>query len=324
MAPGSPLPARSTRGGGRVQRALAARGEADLLRHLERLDGLVVAERFQLGSVLAVGGEGVVLAAEDRTQRRPLVAKLALQPWGHPIALTSARLVRGRAALLADAERLRACAGRFVVRCVAAARFDNPLLESERGGAFAEREPVVFLERLPGRDADRWLARTHRSVRRGPQLRRTLDRLALDLLAALQHVEARGHVVADLRPGNLRILGRPRRTLRLLDGGSLRPLGADDFPCVPSYLPPELFRRHESDAGLRPDRAVHAAMAGRTLYELATGATPAAGRHVDPARLLAAPISPRVAETVAALCSGGIPTVEAALRAVGGVKRTRA
>lgn len=301
----------------RVERAAEARGERELLRRVTTLADTVVAGRFRLGRVIALGGEGAVLAATDLRRSRALVAKLAVQPWHRPIQLSSAQLRRGRDRLLVEAERLRACAGPLVVRCVAAARFENPLLEAARGGEFARPEPVLFLERLPGRDADRWLARVHRSVQRDARLRRTLDRLVLDVLAALAHVESRGHVVADLRPGNLRILGRPRRTLRLLDGGSLRPLDDDsDFPHVPSYLPPDTFRRTAAGELLVPSRAHHAAMAGRTLYELATGASPEAGRHVDPARLLGAPVSPRVAETIAALCAGTIDTVGGAFRSI--------
>ena len=52
--------------------------------------------------------------------------------------------------------------------------FQNPLLDAARGGAFAEPEPLLLMEMLPGRDLDRWLARVHHSNVPQARIRRNL------------------------------------------------------------------------------------------------------------------------------------------------------
>ena len=54
-----------------------------------------------------------------------------------------------------------------------------------------------------------------------PVLRRTLDRVAVVLLQALTDLRGRDQLFADLRPGNMRMMGRPERRVRMLDAGSL-------------------------------------------------------------------------------------------------------
>ena len=121
---------------------------------------------------------------------------------------------------------------------------------------------------------------------------------------------------ADLRPGNVRIGGRDRRA-RLLDAGSM--VRRDDcsgrFPHVPAYLPPDVFDmvRMKIDRAF-PTAAVQAVMAGRTLYEVATGRVPVAGEQVDLKLLWDSRVSQPVADTIDGLCSGSFSDVRQALR----------
>ena len=125
----------------------------------------------------------------------------------------------------------------------------------------------------------------------------------------------RGFLYADLRPGNLRVVGRPKRRIRVLDAGGCVPAdtASDRFPHVPSYLPPQAFQAMERGARVRPSAALVAAMAGRTLYEVATGQAPKAGAAVDVVRLLRSAVSPPVAEVIAALAGGDYPHCAQAL-----------
>ena len=87
------------------------------------------------------------------------------------------------------------------------------------------------------------------------------------------------------------------------------------FPHVPAYLPPDLFQRVLLDeAPLVPSPRVQAVMAGRTLFEAATGTVPLPGQQVDPARLRDCQVSQQVADTIDGLCSGSFTDVLQALK----------
>lgn len=301
----------------RISRRMDARGERGVFDCLLRMRGAVAGGRFRLGRLRAVGGEGAIFdLTADASSPVPLVGKIALAPWHRPIELTS-RLLRKRRQVVVDEGRLLASAGSpFLPRTGGVHGFESPVLEHARGGAFAEPEPCLVMERIGGQDMDAWLRRVHPAPVDRAVLRRNLDRLAVGLIQALTDLERRGYLYADLRPGNLRVVGRPDRRIRLLDAGGCVPIGGDGsrFPHVPSYLPPATFREMDAGGATHPSAGIMAAMAGRTLFEVATGQAPKAGRHLDMVRLLRSPISPPVAEVVAALADGSIPTCDAALQ----------
>jgi hypothetical protein len=312
----------------RIGRRLAARGEQDLFTTLAELRGVVASDRWRLESLLAVGGEGAIYVARDLSDRAaPVrVAKVALAPWHAPHEITSALVAEGRRRLAEEERILRGCGSPFLPQSFGLASFANPHLEAARGGALALAEPCLVLEKLPGQDLDVWICRVHRGGIAKEALRPHLDRLSVGLLQALADLRNRGFVYADLRPGNLRVVGRPKRRIRLLDAGGLVPLdGADGrFPHVPSYLPPQAYRALESGQPVRANPALEASMAGRTLYELATGQSPRAGQHVDVVRLLRSAVSPPVAEVIAALANGDYEHCAAALTTLAGRARRRA
>jgi len=263
-------------------------------------------ERFRLRRLLAVGGEGAIFTVSDQKDPEArLVGKVALQPWHKPIRLTSKLLKERRGILSREAALIRDAGSPFLPEFRELTLFRNPLLDPARAGAFAEPEPCLVMERLPGQDLDLWLCRVHRGGINRRALRPTLDRITVGLLQALADLEQRGYLFADLRPGNLRVVGRPLRRIRLLDAGGCVPLNGDGtrFPHVPSYLPPRVFRNADQGETLIPSPAISASMAGRTLYEVATGQAPQAETYVDMARLVRSPISPPVAEIIAALAN---------------------
>jgi hypothetical protein len=146
----------------------------------------------------------------------------------------------------------------------------------------------------------------------------------VSVVQGLTDLERRGFLYADLRPGNFRVLGRPRRA-RLVDAGSCVREGDEGarFPHVPSYLPPQVYRREDRGERIVPSRAVTASMAGRTLYEVATGQAPKAGSYVDMMRLVRAPVSPPVAEEIAALANENYRSCAEALAALAQRARRR-
>lgn len=302
----------------RVCRTFESRGHAGLGEALARLDGASLSGRFRLDSLYAAGGEGVVfLARDDSDPSARLVAKVALVPFHKPAELSSNFLRRRREQLREEARNLEASGSRFMPRHLGLFEMDNPLLDRARGGEFAAPEPVLVMEWMPGFDLDMWLARVHRSSVPVHLLRRNLDRVAVVLLQGLVDLEEHGFVYADLRPGNLRMMGRPERRIRFLDAGSLVERGDESgrFPHVPAYLPPDVFRRRQATGeAIVPTTEIQAVMAGRTLYEVATGRPPMPGEPVDRELLKDSHVSAPVADVIDGLLTGSFADVRPALK----------
>lgn len=302
----------------RIGKRLVSRGERPMLDALLALRGTPLDDGRRLGRLFAVGGEGALFELEGGPAGGPaLLGKIALVPWHKPVKLSSNVLRSKRKVIEDEAVVLGAAGSPFLPASPGLAHFDNPHVESARGGAFAEPEPCLVMERLPGHDLDKWLCRVHRGVPDRAMLRRTLDRLCVGVVQALVDLENRGYLYADLRPGNLRVVGRPERRIRLLDAGGCVPVAGDGkrFPHVPSYLPPDVFR-DQGQGALRPSSSVMAVMAGRTLFEVATGLAPKAGRHLDVVRLLRSPVSAPVSEAIAGLAQGTLPHCALALQSL--------
>jgi hypothetical protein len=302
----------------RLARRLEARGEAGHVEALLGLKGVIVGGRHRIESLYAVGGEGAVYLTRDlRDSDAPQnVAKVALLPVHRPFRLDARAIRKQRDGIRLEATYLKGSGSRFLPRYEGLHEFQNPLLDRARGGAFGESEPLLLMEKLPGMDLDRWLARMHRSEIPRTQMRRTLDRVAVVLLQALVDLYDRGFFYADLRPANLRVMGRPERMVRLLDAGSLVPVQdkSGRFPHVPSYLPEELFRQRIAGHPIVPAAGVQAIMAGRTLYEVATGRVPRPGERIEREHLVDSNVSPPVAEVVEGLCQGDFVHVRHAYR----------
>jgi len=292
----------------RVARRIAARGDDGLTEALLQLNGVRTGGRFMLKQLYAVGAEGAVYDVKDLRDPGgpPLVAKVALHPYHRPFDLLPDQVRKRRYSLRVESQYLLGDVSPFMPRGVGIFECHNPALDPARGDAFAEPEPVLVMEKLPGFDLDRWLARAHRSTVPKAVLRRTLDRVAVVLLQALTDFRQRGQIFADLRPGNMRMMGRPERRVRMLDAGSLVSVHdkSGRFPHVPAYLPPALFHATQAGRIIVPDDAVQAVMAGRTLFEAATGTVPHPGENVNLSLLAGSDVSNPVGDVIARLCSG--------------------
>ncbi len=287
---------------------------------LIRLRGIEVAGRYRLGNLYAVGAEGAVFLAHDLWDgdAPPRVAKVALLPYHKPFDLSFEEVKRRRDGLATEAGHLERSASPYMPSCLGLFQFENPLLDPERGGEFAEREPILIMEKLPGFDLDLWLARVHSSTVPRGILRRHVDHVAIVVLRGLWDLQERGYFYCDLRPGNVRIRGRSEHRVRLMDAGSLVVRGdtSGGFPHVPAYLPPELFwkSQEEGASALVPSQQIQAVMAGRTLFEVATGRIPVPGEQVDLSLLHCDTVSPEVADTIDGLCTASFADVSHALK----------
>ncbi len=296
---------------------MEARGESGLEDALLTLRGTVASARYLLTRLYAVGGEGAVYECKDilNPRGRRLVAKLPLHSYHRPARLQGDRIREMRRALQIEASHLLGNCTQFMAEGIGLFEFQNLLLDPCRGGAFAEREPLLVMEKLPGHDLDRWLARAHRSGKPPELMRRTLDRVVVVLLQALTDLRSRGLIYADLRPGNIRMIGRPSRRIRLIDAGSLVSVDDDSgrFPHVPAYLPCDLFADRLSGKPIRATDEVQAIMAGRTLFEVATGRVPRPGSEPDLWWLDRSDVSPPVAGVITGLLDGQFPSAKSAL-----------
>ncbi len=301
----------------RVARRITARGDEGLTESLLQLNGVRAGGRYLLRQLYAVGAEGAVYDVKDMKDpnAKPLVAKVALHPYHRPFDLLPDEVRKSRYSLRVESQYLLGNVSPFMPRGVGIFETHNPALDAARGDAFAEPEPVLVMEKLPGFDLDRWLARAHRSSVPRVVLRRTLDRVAVVLLQALTDLRGRGQIFADLRPGNMRMMGRPERRVRMLDAGSLVSVHdkSGRFPHVPAYLPPELFRATQAGQLIVPNDAVQAVMAGRTLFEAATGSVPHPGQEVDLSLLAGSDVSSPVGDVIARLCTGEYSDARTAL-----------
>ena len=304
----------------RVVRRLETRGLRGLGQALVRLRGVRFGDRWELGSILAVGAEGAVFLCYDvNDATAPVrVAKVALLPYHKPFNLSFQEVRLRRDRMREEATFLATSASPYMPQFLGLHEFANPLLDAGRGGEFAKPEPVFVMERLPGFDLDYWLARVHSSRVPRAIVRRNVDHVAVVLLRGLWDLHERGYFFCDLRPGNIRIRGRSEHRIRLMDAGSLVP--RDDrtggFPHVPAYLPPDLFLKAEEEGPdvLVPSLAIQAVMAGRTLFEVATGRVPVPGEPVDTALLKADTVSPEIADTIDGLCTGSFSDVFTGLK----------
>jgi serine/threonine protein kinase len=304
----------------RVIRRLEARGMKGLGQALVQLRGTQIEGKWELGPLYAVGAEGAVFLCHDVWDaNQPMrVAKVALLPYHKPFSLSFDEVKSRRDRLREEAGYLQHSASSYMPQFHGLYHFPNPLLDPGRGGEFVEPEPVLVMERLPGFDLDYWLARVHRSSVPRMIVRRNADHVAVVVLRGLWDLHERGYFYCDLRPGNIRIRGRSEHRVRLLDAGSLvrRDDTAHGFPHVPAYLPPELFERSVTDGPetLVPSLEVQAVMAGRTLFEVATGRVPVPGQPVDYKLLRSETVSADIAELIGGLCGGSFPDVFHALR----------
>jgi len=304
----------------RLVRRMVGRGEAGLAESLCALKGVTFGRRFVFRSLYAIGGEGAVYDVEDLVDPSgaPLVAKVALHPVHRPFELTVDGIRVRRLALRRESVMLATCGSVWMPEDVGHYQFVNPALDAHRGGVYAEAEPVLLMEKLPGIDLDRWLARVHRRGLPPAILKRTLDRYCVALLQSVADLTDRGFHYADLRPGNVRVIPQPVRRIRLLDAGSIvRDEEREEFfPHVPAYLPPDLYRRAEAGERIVVSVPVTAVMAGRSLYEIAVGEPPFPGEVVDASRLAAAPVSPPVRDIILALSEGEVGSVKAAVESL--------
>ena len=196
--------------------------------------------RYELESLVGVGGMGEVWSARDGRLARPVVVKLL------------------REQLAGD----RAVRRRFETEARAAARLGHPNVVAVFDTGEHEGRPYIVMERLAG-------PTLAEELRAGPMPVRAAMDMAADVLAGLSAAHAAGIVHRDVKPAN--VIRCERGTWKVVDFGIAKAAGVDQTGPgavygTPSYLAPEIL------AGGVSTSASDVYSVGVLLYEALTGA----------------------------------------------------
>lgn len=220
--------------------------------------GDLLASRYRLEAILGAGGMGTVYAAHDSVLGRTVAIKLIREDLvGHPVYLS-----------------------RFTQEAKTIAQLSsNPhILAIYDFGVTEEGLAYIVAEHLRGR--------TLKSILKDPYqaARSWVLEMGVQVASALADMHAKGFVHGDLKPGNIFVVQTETLSLltKVIDFGlshqGARPAGGaapeGAVAGTPAYLAPEVI------AGLPPTDASDIYAFGVTLYEVATGGHPYAGRSV--------------------------------------------
>lgn len=208
----------------------------------------LIADRYELGGLLGRGGMGEVREGVDRRLGRPVAVKLL------------------RRDLAAENELRR----RFEAEARAAAGLSHPNVVAVYDTGEHDGVPYIVMERLSGRTmAD--------EIEAGPLSAREVERLAQQVLAALDAAHQAGVVHRDIKPRNL--LLTPESSVKVTDFGIAKVAEGLELDVTvtgqvlgtPAYLAPE--RLSGQPATARSDLF----SLGVVLYEALSGTKPFSG-----------------------------------------------
>jgi eukaryotic-like serine/threonine-protein kinase len=208
------------------------------------LEGRILDGRYQLGSVLGVGGMASVYLATDRVLERQVAVKVL-------------RSSDAQDPLFVE---------RFRREARAAARLSHPNIVAVFDSGADADQPYLVMEYVPGESLAQLL---HRQGRLAP--RRAVE-LAIQVCAALAAAHAQGLVHRDIKPAN--VLVGPDGQVKVADFGIVKASAATTLTGTGTMLGTAAYLSPEQAQGRPVDARSDLYGLGCVLYELLCGSPP--------------------------------------------------
>jgi eukaryotic-like serine/threonine-protein kinase len=208
------------------------------------LEGRSLDGRYQLGSLLGVGGMARVYVASDRVLERPVAVKVLSPPYAQDPVFVE----------------------RFRREARAAARLSHPNIVAVFDSGADADQPYLVMEYVAGQSLAQLLARQGRLAPR-----RAVE-LAVEVCAALAAAHAQGLVHRDVKPANVLVDAEGR--VQVADFGIVKAAAATTLTGTGMVLGTAAYLSPEQAQGGPVDARSDLYSLGCVLYELLCGSPP--------------------------------------------------
>jgi serine/threonine protein kinase len=281
----------------RVRLAAEADGRSGLFEILSGAIGSVIAGRFELRELVAIGRESFVFLAEDNASGDRVAVKQPAFDYRRPISIDRAEVSRKRSALAREHRVLEASASQRLPRAIAL-EHAAPVIGSSI--VFGIEELYLIEEWIDGRTITELALGAWRELAANSR-EQVVARLAKDLVELMAELDLAGWFYPDVSPGNLML--EASGALRVVDAGSM----IERAPAVrvpgftPAFTTPRLFARLSRGEPIEPGPLSVLPSIGKVLHFCLTTKEPVNGALPELGALRAAGISDLGAEAVEAL-----------------------
>jgi serine/threonine-protein kinase len=204
----------------------------------------VLADRYEIGSVLGEGGMARVHRGLDRQLRRPVAVKVLAPPF----------------------DRDRSFVERFQREARAAAGLSHPNIVAVFDSGSDDGTHFIVTELVEGETLAERLGRD------GPMPPAEAIAVAVDICRALAAAHERGLIHRDIKPGNVMLL--PDGRVKVVDFGIARAAGSDTLTGTGVVLGSTAYLSPEQAWGQPVDERADLYALGCVLYEMLTASVP--------------------------------------------------
>ena len=219
---------------------LEAEGRPGLLPLLEAAVGSVLADRFRIEGLLAVGRQSFVFAATDRLSAQSVVVKQPAFDYRKPLLYSRDTVRKARESLSQEHDVLSACTTGHLPRPIALLIDRSPVPIAQESPVLRSEERFLVEERIEGQTLTRLALQDW--PRLDPKVREAAARRnAREFLAFWESLRDRGWHYGDLGSDNLIV--EPAGGLRVVDAGSAVPAGERVILTgyTPAFTTPRLY-----------------------------------------------------------------------------------
>ena len=257
-----------------IKQNLVSEGYQGLFEALQYLKSLTLGTRYRIGNLFAIGGQGILWTASDRTNPdRAILIRMAMLPYHRPAYISEKEIQQARQHMENEAYLLRLFNGEYFPQLYDVVYASNPLFPLEFGAEIIENEPYLVIERIEGttlaqdikssyRHSQPWEAQVAWSL----FIAQTLLRFFKCLVNTTT-----GWLYSDLNPKNLIFPKQGDVILRVLDVGSVIPIEPQSDVAIPfswEYIPPEYCEAYEKGVWRWPTQQFVLYTLGKMLWQI--------------------------------------------------------